>query len=132
MLGSRAPQLLAPLQPGYIRPTRYRKYIGSYLPCRRGQGVPRLTAFCCELRCTVAVCTLPFIMADLKTQTAMQQEERSSSDVDMEKRHAHERIHGAALAEDLDALDNPDAGKSAEERAAIVRQGVKDSPYLGH
>ncbi|KAK6433100.1 hypothetical protein LTR95_010728 [Oleoguttula sp. CCFEE 5521] len=55
-------------------------------------------------------------MADVKAPVDTH-EDRSLSDVDNEKHHAHH--HTAAIAENLDDLDDPDAGKSAEERAAI-------------
>jgi len=63
------------------------------------------------------------MMADLKQTKALQRERTHSSS---EEDYAAEKgsIGKEAIAkhaENLDDLDDPDAGKSPEERAAIVR-----------
>jgi len=58
-------------------------------------------------------------MAEIKDPaTAAQREESLSSHEHDEK---HDALHGTVHAENLDELYDPDAGKTPEERAAIVR-----------
>merc|ERR1711915_1160947 len=59
-------------------------------------------------------CFSPIMSLSKEVDTAVEMERVSSSDLDAEKAHATEH------AERLSELADPDAGKSPEERAAIV------------
>jgi hypothetical protein len=59
-------------------------------------------------------------MTDVKDPTTLHSEDVSNSDVDDNEKGRRPSIAGGH-AESLNDLDDPDAGKTAEERAAIVR-----------
>ena len=59
-------------------------------------------------------------MTDVKDPRALHSEDVSNSDIDDTEKAGRSSIAGGH-AESLNDLDDPDAGKTAEERAAIVR-----------
>jgi len=59
-------------------------------------------------------------MTDVKDPRALHSEDVSNSDIDDTEKAGRSSITGCHK-EDLNDLDDPDAGKTAEERAAIVR-----------
>ena len=59
-------------------------------------------------------------MTDIKDPQALHSEEVSNSELDETEKARRPSVVGGH-AENLDELDDPDAGKTAEERAAIVR-----------
>jgi hypothetical protein len=61
-----------------------------------------------------------FDMADIKNPPAVHSEAVSNSDIDDAEKAGRNSITGGHK-ENLEDLEDPDAGKSAEERAAIVR-----------
>jgi hypothetical protein len=63
-------------------------------------------------------------MTDVKDPHTLHSEDVSNSDLDDHEKGRRPSIAGGH-AESLNDLDDPDAGKTAEERAAIVR--VDDS-----
>ena len=67
-----------------------------------------------------------FDMADIKNPPAVHSEAVSNSDIDDAEKAGRNSITGrnsiaGGHKENLEDLEDPDAGKSAEERAAIVR-----------
>jgi hypothetical protein len=58
-------------------------------------------------------------MTDVKDPRTLHSEDVSNSDVDGNEKGGRSSIAGCH-AESLNDLDDPDAGKTAEERAAIV------------
>jgi hypothetical protein len=59
-------------------------------------------------------------MTDVKDPRALHSEDVSNSDIDVTEKAGRSSLAGCH-AESLNDLDDPDAGKTAEERAAIVR-----------
>jgi hypothetical protein len=62
-------------------------------------------------------------MTEVKDPHTLHSEDVSNSDVDDNEKGGRTSIAGGH-AESLNDLDDPDAGKTAEERAAIVRVHV--------
>lgn len=60
-------------------------------------------------------------MTDVKDPQAVHSEAVSSSDIDDTEKAGRASITLGCHKENLEDLDDPDAGKTAEERAAIVR-----------
>lgn len=60
-------------------------------------------------------------MTDVKDSRNLHTEDVNSSDGDIVEKGSIVGKHGGGHAESLNDLEDPDAGKSPEERAALVR-----------
>lgn len=67
-------------------------------------------------------------MSDIKDPRTLHHEDVSNSDVDDAEKAKRDSICGGH-AESLNDLEDPDAGKSAEERAAIVSATIQMSRW---
>merc|ERR1712080_77330 len=66
-----------------------------------------------------------FKMTDVKDSRTLHTEDVNSSDGDIVEKGSIVGKHGGGHAESLNDLDDPDAGKSPEERAALDKQLVR-------
>jgi hypothetical protein len=62
-------------------------------------------------------------MTDFKDPVALHSEDVSNSDIDDHEKGRRPSVAGG-VAESLNDLDDPDAGKTADERAAIVSVAI--------